>query len=209
MYITFKELPSITAGVTRVNWLSFALLDLGFCLSAACLLSPCDHGELLKCREITFFLQLIISIIILLGAVCGRAEHIFYYSQLFSYWGGAGGQLLCVHANQSASSKWHPLRNYCEKSTSAHARASACTNTDSAPQCCSEACDDNDAPCGVCGRALPMAVSKLRNGNLWACFHLGESHEVLSVGHSASCTLLLFWWARGLESRRGLLRTSV
>lgn len=106
MYITLKELPSIIAGVTRVNRLSFALLDLGFCLSAACLLSSCDHGELLKCGEITFFLQLIISIIVLLGAVCGRAEHIFYYSQLFSYGGGGnGGQLLCIHATQSASSK--------------------------------------------------------------------------------------------------------
>lgn len=28
----------------------------------------------------------------------------------------------------------------------------------------------------VCGRSFPMAACKLHNGNLWACFHLGESH---------------------------------
>lgn len=106
MYITFKEVPSIIAGVTGVNWLSFALLDLGLCLSAAFLLSSCDHGELLKCREITFFPQLIISIIVLLRAVCGRAEHIFYYSQLLSCGDGGGGGGL--EDNCSASMQTSP-----------------------------------------------------------------------------------------------------
>lgn len=42
---------------------------------------------------------------VLLRGVCGRAEHIFYYSQLFRYGGSTGEQLLCIHPNRSALSK--------------------------------------------------------------------------------------------------------
>lgn len=41
----------------------------------------------------------------------------------------------------------------------------------------------------VRGRSFPVAACKLHNGNLLACFHLGESHEVLHVGHRERPTL--------------------